>query len=56
VSGHKSLREVQRYTEAADQARMARSAMETVAGTFSAPVTRRNRFLARDFGAATVAR
>jgi integrase len=40
VSGHKSLREVQRYTEAADQARMARSAMETVAGTFSAPVTR----------------
>ena len=29
VSGHKSLREVQRYTEAADQARMARSAMET---------------------------
>jgi integrase len=40
VSGHKSLREVQRYTEAADQARMARSAMETVAGTFSGPVTR----------------
>jgi integrase len=40
VSGHKSLREVQRYTEAADQARMARSAMETMASTFSAPVTR----------------
>jgi integrase len=33
VSGHKSLREVQRYTEAADQARMARSAMETVTRT-----------------------
>jgi integrase len=30
VSGHRSLREVQRYTEAADQARMARSAMETI--------------------------
>jgi len=27
VSGHKSLKEVQRYTEAADQARLARSAM-----------------------------
>jgi integrase len=35
VSGHKSLREVQRYTEAADQARMARSAMETVTRTSS---------------------
>jgi integrase len=33
VSGHKSLREVQRYTEAADQARMARSAMETITRT-----------------------
>lgn len=33
VSGHRSLREVQRYTEAADQARMARSAMETVTRT-----------------------
>lgn len=40
VSGHKSLREVQRYTEAADQARMARSAIETMASTFSAPVTK----------------
>jgi integrase len=35
VSGHKSLREVQRYTEAADQARMARSAMEAVTRTSS---------------------
>jgi integrase len=35
VSGHRSLREVQRYTEAADQARMARSAMETVTRTSS---------------------
>jgi integrase len=33
VSGHRSLREVQRYTEAADQARMARSAMETITRT-----------------------
>jgi integrase len=30
VSGHRSLREVQRYTEAVDQARMARAAMETI--------------------------
>jgi integrase len=28
ISGHASLREVQRYTAAADQARMARCAME----------------------------
>jgi integrase len=35
VSGHRSLREVQRYTEAADQARMARSAMEAVTRTSS---------------------
>ena len=33
VSGHRSLREVQRYTEAVDQARMARSAMEKVTRT-----------------------
>jgi integrase len=33
VSGHRSLREVQRYTEAADQARMARSAMATIGRT-----------------------
>jgi integrase len=30
ISGHRSLREVQRYTEAVDQARMARAAMETI--------------------------
>jgi integrase len=30
ISGHASLREVQRYTAAADQARMARTAMEKV--------------------------
>jgi integrase len=30
VSGHKTLREVQRYTEAADQKRMAEAAMETM--------------------------
>jgi integrase len=35
VSGHRSLREVQRYTEAADQARMARSAMATIGRTSS---------------------
>jgi len=35
VSGHRSLREVQRYTEAVDQARMARSAMEKVTRTSS---------------------
>jgi integrase len=34
VSGHASLREVQRYTAAADQARMARSAMETMVAAF----------------------
>ena len=38
VSGHASLREVQRYTAAADQARMARSAIDTVAAMF--PSTR----------------
>jgi len=31
ISSHRSLREVQRYMAAADQARMARSAIETVA-------------------------
>jgi integrase len=36
VSGHTSLREVQRYTAAADQARMARAAMQTIASTFPA--------------------
>jgi integrase len=34
VSGHASLREVQRYVAAADQARMARVAIDTVATTF----------------------
>lgn len=34
LSGHVSLREVQRYTAAADQARMARSAIEIVAAAF----------------------
>jgi integrase len=34
ISGHSDLREVQRYTAAADQARMARSAMETVVAAF----------------------
>jgi integrase len=38
ISGHASLREVQRYTAAADQARMARAAMETMATAF--PSTR----------------
>ncbi len=38
VSGHASLREVQRYTAAADQARMARTAMETMTAAF--PATR----------------
>ena len=32
ISGHKSLSEVQRYTQAADQARLAREAMRTVQG------------------------
>jgi integrase len=40
VSGHKSLREVQRYTAAADQARMAKSAIETITGAFSVPTRR----------------
>jgi integrase len=31
ISGHKSLKEVQRYTKAADQARLARAAMERIA-------------------------
>src|SRR5262245_45712024 len=31
ISGHQTLREIERYTKAADQARMARSAMERVA-------------------------
>jgi integrase len=34
ISGHASLREVQRYTAAADQARMARSAIDTMVAAF----------------------
>lgn len=34
ISGHVSLREVQRYTAAADQARMARTAIDTVVAAF----------------------
>jgi integrase len=40
ISGHASLREVQRYCAAADQARMARTAMATVATAFQATTTR----------------
>jgi integrase len=38
ISGHKSLREVERYTKAADQARMARSAIDSMVASF--PSTR----------------
>ncbi len=38
ISGHATLREVQRYTAAADQVRMARSAIDTVVAAF--PSTR----------------
>jgi integrase len=34
ISGHATLREVQRYTAAADQARMARSAIDTMVAAF----------------------
>ena len=34
ISGHKTLREVERYTRAADQARMARMGMEAVGAAF----------------------
>jgi integrase len=40
VSGHVSLREIQRYTAAADQARMARTAIDTVAAMFPSTVKR----------------
>jgi hypothetical protein len=36
ISGHVSLREVQRYTAAADQKRMARTAIDTVISAFPA--------------------
>lgn len=35
ISGHKSLREVERYTKAADQARMAKAGMEMSASAFA---------------------
>ena len=38
ISGHATLREVQRYTAAADQTRMARAAIETMVAAF--PSTR----------------
>jgi hypothetical protein len=37
ISGHSSLREVQRYCAAADQAHMARAAMASVTAAFAAP-------------------
>lgn len=40
ISGHASLAEVQRYTKAADQERLARAAMDTVSATFPAGGTR----------------
>jgi len=43
ISGHTSLREVQRYTAAADQARMARSAMDTMVAAFPARGTSRGK-------------
>ena len=42
ISGHKTLREVERYTQAADQARMARAGMERTIATF--PTTERRTF------------
>jgi integrase len=40
VSGHVSLREIQRYTAAADQARMARTAIDTMAAVFPSTIKR----------------
>jgi integrase len=40
VSGHVSLREIQRYTAAADQARMARTAIDTMAAMFPSMIKR----------------
>jgi integrase len=37
ISGHSSLREVQRYCAAVDQVRMARAAMATIATAFASP-------------------
>ena len=39
ISGHRSLNEVQRYTAAADQLRMARAAMEAMSKAFPIPRT-----------------
>jgi integrase len=39
ISGHVTLREVQRYTKAADQARMARAAIDTMVAMFPATGT-----------------
>jgi integrase len=38
ISGHASLREVQRYTAAADQARMAKAAIENMVSAFPPPL------------------
>jgi integrase len=43
ISGHASLREVQRYTAAADQARMARAAIDKVASVFPSRRTSRGK-------------
>jgi integrase len=43
ISGHASLREVQRYVEAADQARLARSGIDIVATTFPSVRTSRGK-------------
>jgi integrase len=40
ISGHRTLREVERYTRAADQARMARAGMELTIVAFPATRTR----------------
>jgi len=40
VSGHVSLRKIQRYTPAADQARMARTAIDTMAAMFPSTIKR----------------
>jgi integrase len=42
ISGHVTLAEVQRYTKAADQKRMAKSAMETVAVAFQSKLANRS--------------
>ena len=44
ISGHKSLKEVQRYTAAADQLRMARTGMEAMRDAFPAGKRRTNTY------------